>query len=300
MKITNEQPGVYDQRGVIVRVAYLCVSLFWHLITGLGRLAGPRVITLCYHDIPAGRSNQFARQIKQIASRAVPVEALHAHCGRSRGTLPMVCLTFDDAYANVADNALPVLRAHDVPATIFVATDELGGTPRWLAGQHVPQAAMPIISDRQLDELARDPLITIGSHTHTHTNLAQLDRDAVQWELRLSRQILRDRTGTDITALAVPYGACTDETIRLAAELGYARLFVLDGVPNGRVGECDVIGRYKMAPNVWPIEFTLTVAGAYAWLPVLRRVLRRLSPRNRLRFANSVTTESDYAARKAA
>lgn len=50
-----------------------------------------------------------------------------------RSTRDCVAITFDDAYAGVLDQALPILRALDIPATVFVASDHarVGGSYWW-------------------------------------------------------------------------------------------------------------------------------------------------------------------------
>lgn len=49
------------------------------------------------------------------------------------GQLPdrAVCITFDDGYANNAEQALPILRRWKMPATVFVTTGFLNGGRMW-------------------------------------------------------------------------------------------------------------------------------------------------------------------------
>jgi peptidoglycan/xylan/chitin deacetylase (PgdA/CDA1 family) len=67
----------------------------------------------------------------------------------------------------------------------------------------------------------------IGAHTYSHPNLAQIDSGHATAELTLSKDILEDRLGREIDALAYPYGkpgrAYTPETVRIATEAGYRR-----------------------------------------------------------------------------
>jgi peptidoglycan/xylan/chitin deacetylase (PgdA/CDA1 family) len=103
------------------------------------RVAGRWLTVLTYHRV-ADRSGDrddldpalisaeprdFERQVAWLATKAAPVslgDVLAARAGLRRLPPRAVLLTFDDAYRDFADCAWPILRAHDVPATLFVAT----------------------------------------------------------------------------------------------------------------------------------------------------------------------------------
>ncbi len=79
---------------------------------------------------------------------------------------------------------------------------------------------------RQLADLGAG--VTIGSHAHSHRNLAALDDDTQFHELAGSKQILEARLGRAIKALAYPYGwpgTYTMKTKALAAQAGYQLAF---------------------------------------------------------------------------
>lgn len=65
------------------------------------------------------------------------------------GTLPAraLAITFDDGYADNHDVALPILRAHRLPATFFIATDFLDGGRMW--------------NDTVIESVRRTPLPTL-------------------------------------------------------------------------------------------------------------------------------------------
>ena len=70
--------------------------------------------------------------------------------------------------------------------------------------------------------------LTIGSHAHKHQKLANLDDQSQRHELALSKQILENRLGREVLALAYPYGwpgTYTRATKRAAAESGYRLAF---------------------------------------------------------------------------
>jgi colanic acid/amylovoran biosynthesis glycosyltransferase len=100
-----------------------------------------RVAVLAYHRIgdpsqaPPGMVSAtprgFERQMRALASWASPVSLAQVLAGR----LPRraVAVTFDDAYADFAEQAWPVLRRYRIPVTLFVPTAFPGspGTHFW-------------------------------------------------------------------------------------------------------------------------------------------------------------------------
>jgi len=79
---------------------------------------------------------------------------------------------------------------------------------------------------RRLSESGAE--FTIGSHSHSHPNLARLDDDSQRRELTESKQILETHAGCEIKALAYPYGwpgTYTKGTKMLADDAGYHLAF---------------------------------------------------------------------------
>jgi peptidoglycan/xylan/chitin deacetylase (PgdA/CDA1 family) len=253
--------SVYDKRGPVVRVAYLVVAVLCWLATGFGRLGRRGVVTLCYHGVKPHRRRRFARQMAWIARH---------RRGRVR-------VTFDDAFANLLDNALPVMHELGIPATVFAVTGNLGSPPRWeIAGDH-PDATEPTMTVDQIWLAEADYGVTFGSHGATHRRLTDLSPDEVYWELKESRTALEHIAGREVEDFAAPHGACDEGLVDAAIAAGYRRVFTLDEPRSDAADGAQrrVIGRMKMSPDVWPIEFALTASGAYRWLPWIRRLIRR-------------------------
>ena len=86
-------------------------------------------------------------------------------------------VTFDDGYESVYETAWPILKELSIPATVFIVTSYLdSGRPfvfdDWAAAGSAaaPAAAWRPLSTAQCNEMARDGLIELGSHTHTHAD----------------------------------------------------------------------------------------------------------------------------------
>jgi peptidoglycan/xylan/chitin deacetylase (PgdA/CDA1 family) len=80
------------------------------------------------------------------------------------------------------------------------------------------------LSVAQLRELARHPLVTIGGHTTTHTNLARASTAAARSEMAQNKQFLEDLTGRQVHHFAYPFGhprACGDREAAIARSLGF-------------------------------------------------------------------------------
>jgi peptidoglycan/xylan/chitin deacetylase (PgdA/CDA1 family) len=107
------------------------------VVRGVRNLFVPRAIILLYHRVTEVASDpqllcvspaHFAQHLAIVRKYGNPTrlslldEALRrGHDGRSA-----IVVTFDDGYADNLCNAKPLLRRHEMPATVFMTTDILG------------------------------------------------------------------------------------------------------------------------------------------------------------------------------
>lgn len=89
-------------------------------------------------DLVSASSAAFDRQMAEIRRHYRPVGLEEVWRRWSRGRrLPRraVAVTFDDGFADNATCALPILRRHGIPATVFVSSGYVGSrTPFWFDG----------------------------------------------------------------------------------------------------------------------------------------------------------------------
>lgn len=180
---------------------------------------------LCYHRFGAGGGKMtvseasFAQQLDWLAKNGYRVIRLAQLVGflEGREALPRrsVVITIDDGYESVHRVALPLLRRHRFPATLFVYTDFIG--------------AGGALSWAQLHELVASGLVDVQAHSKSHRNL--LDRPAgegegryrqlLEAEARVPRELLEKRLPVAVRHFAYPYGDANELVLEALAQQHY-------------------------------------------------------------------------------
>lgn len=264
---------IYAKKGMVARLVYLVVSCAWWLLTCGGRIFSSRKVILCYHGIMPDHTARFFRQMQYVSSRAIAVDD-DSSAGKGRFSPPAVVVTFDDDFENLLTNALHVTDDLEIPVSIYVVSGCLGEFPCWLRGSGHPDERERLMSREQIIRLSRNPLVHFGLHTHSHPRLTDLDPDDVGAELGKSKQALETLLGRAVSGMAFPHGAFNKSVVEQARRLQLSQLLTLEEqmVPLSQTS--GLMGRFSMEPDVWPIEFRLTVNGAYAWLYYFRGAVR--------------------------
>jgi peptidoglycan/xylan/chitin deacetylase (PgdA/CDA1 family) len=204
-------------------------------VRGLQTVLPPRpqgLRILCYHLVGGGTDSvvdlprkDFEAQL--AALRKATVVGLGAGLQQVQGgdATASAVLTFDDAFRNFREVAWPLLEAHQLPATLFVPTGFVDGT----AGSPLTGVELSPCDWSDLRAMATSPLLTIGSHTCTHTDLRRVDEPRLESELRDSRAHLEDRLGVAVGSFCYPR-ALWDRRVETAV----ARVYDLAVVGGGR------------------------------------------------------------------
>jgi peptidoglycan/xylan/chitin deacetylase (PgdA/CDA1 family) len=252
-----------------ISLAVYLASAAHELLLRLSNKVPPgKCVVLYYHSVPRSQRRRFALQMNAVLRHATPVP-LDNDMLLSRGA-KAVAITIDDAFENLLENAIPELTRRRIPAAIFAISGALGKN---FGGDSEP--ADRVMSAEQLKSLPRE-LFTIGSHTVSHPFLPALSREAARRELQDSRAQLRELLQRDVRLFSFPFGGCTRALVNLCREAGYRRVFTtLPGFAFDDPGEY-IVGRVRVDPTDWPLEFFLKLRGAYRWLPWLFRLKRRV------------------------
>ena len=186
------------------------------------------VPVLCYHQFSPGSraSNQvsvserdFEQQMAYLADnnfQVIPLAQLEKMLARKLAIPPKaVVITIDDGYRSIYNIAYPILKKYNLPATVFLYTDFVGGSAA--------------LSWKQLRELKESELIDIQSHTKTHTSLAlqRDDRDQASYQNRIRDEIfvaeraLKKQLDIKARYLAYPYGDSSTYAVETLKKADY-------------------------------------------------------------------------------
>ena len=144
----------------------------------------------------------FRRQMEWLSANRQVVDLGEALVGwEAPGSDLLVVLTFDDGYRDTFETAFPVLRESGLPFTVYLATESIEtGVPLGPAG-----AADPMTWD-QIGVMLESGLVTVGAHTHRHSDMRKLSTEAVEEELGISDDLIEMRLGVRPTHFAYPWG----------------------------------------------------------------------------------------------
>ncbi len=190
------------------------------------------ILVLCYHAVSRDWDHELAVSPDQLERHAAALRrrgyrgATFTDALTGPGPGRWVVFSFDDAQHSVWELARPILDEAGFPATVFVPTafPDNDVPARWDgldAIAHSPHAdeLRPMTWDH-LREAARCGW-ELGSHTHTHPHLPQLDDDVLRDELVRSKQILEERLERPCESIAYPYGEVDNRVTEAAREAGY-------------------------------------------------------------------------------
>lgn len=159
----------------------------------------------------------FAQQLAELKAERYETDVFGA-IQSSQPHAKRVFLTFDDGFADVFENALPVLQQHRFRSIQFVVADLLGKTSEWQASSgEVPGLLMGKAQVKDWLDSGQE----IGSHTSTHPRLTKVPVHQAREEITGSKKKLEDIFGKAVEHFCYPYGDWNPAVRDIVAEVGY-------------------------------------------------------------------------------
>lgn len=228
-----------------------------------------RVPVLLYHSI-SGRPPpfiagfavtpaEFERHLDLAAERRCTALTVSAFADVLRGRTPLppraLVITFDDGLADFPAAALPALQARRLPATLYVPTGLLRGSPQRV---HLASVGDALLDWSQLAEIDA-AVIEVGAHSHTHPHLDTLRTAAARDEIRRSKALLEDELGHDVRTFAYPNGYSSPRVRRLVSEAGFGSACAVKNAFSSPADDPLAIARLMLTSET-------TVEDVRAWL----------------------------------
>jgi peptidoglycan/xylan/chitin deacetylase (PgdA/CDA1 family) len=264
------------RNGVRNMIPYLFLPVAYpdHLMRPAVRiLMYHRVARLPAYDQLTVTPERFEEQIAALKSRWRVVSLADAVRELESGAprVPTAVVTFDDGYRDNLINALPVLRRHGVPATIFVTARFSDGSRRH--PRYPDEPGQLHLDWGEIAALAKEPGIAIGSHTLTHPFLTRLDDKAAEDEVAGSRREIAEHVGRDVDFFCYPSGDLTARERALVAAAGYRAAVSVCPGGNRDATERYALRRTEVTDRDGARELLFKLMGAYD--PVHRLLHRR-------------------------
>ncbi len=150
-----------------------------------------------------------------------------------------VLLTFDDAYRDFLEKALPIIKDLKAYAIVFVPAQLVGQFNRW--DYKKLNVIKPIMNWEELSFLVKEG-IEIGSHTLTHPFLTKIPPAEARKEIEDSKKLLEDKLGVEVISFCYPYGDYNEAVVRMVRDAGYQYAFTTTK------------GSYAQSPSQWEIR----------------------------------------------
>lgn len=203
--------------------------------------------------------DKFERQMSWLARKGYvgirPSDWLNwVRYGKGLPEKPIL-LTFDDAYTDTANYALPILKKYGFSAAVYVVTERLGGTNTWDEAEGC--GTLHLMSAEQIRYWAEQG-IEFGAHSRTHPHLTQLSTEELAAEIVGSKNDLAEVLGYAPTSFVYPYGDVND-AVHAVVRGAFDTAFTVEEGLNYLSGDPHLIRRAYIAPNDSLLEFAISV-----------------------------------------
>ena len=120
-------------------------------------------------------------------------------------------LTIDDAFSSFYLNAWPILKQKKIPFVLFVNTKNIGnyGYMTW----------------RQIKEINKSNLVTIGNHSHSHEYLIDWSDVEIINDLTKSIKIFKKELGYSPEVFSYPFGEYSSNLKKIVSNLSFEFAF---------------------------------------------------------------------------
>lgn len=272
----NKQISMLQTLKPLKKITEIIFALIYAVFLSVIRKDISRVV-LYYHGVSKADTGCFKKQMEYLARRCTVIKASEIMATDVGGAKNVVAITFDDAFVNVMENAVPILREYGLPGDIFVPVGNLGQIPHWEMPENCPDKNETVMSKEQIEQLDKEGF-EIFSHTLSHPVLTEIQDSRLDVELIESKQALERIVGHEVIGISYPGGSYDTRVLKAAEKAGYKLGFTIEPDVVDKATGCLEIGRVSVSPKDSLIKFKLKAIGAYHVVTYLRMLKRTLVP----------------------
>lgn len=189
-----------------------------------------KVYILCYHSISNDNTiidvkiEEFKKQVEYLSRKYDFItlsKAVDHIAGNKLPKNPSVAITFDDGYADLLTNALPILKKYNAPATIFFIADKDRANRAELENNK------ELLNVSDLSEFLEAGW-EIGCHTMTHPNLISVPNSDLKAEITEARNLLSKLLKNSVDFFAYPKGLYNKHVLEECREANFYAAFTVE------------------------------------------------------------------------
>ena len=199
-------------------------------------------------------------------------DLLHNREQLNRPAAKPIVITFDDAYAETGQFALPVLARYGFGAVVFVVTRRIAQASVW--DERLGYRSLPLMSADEIRHWSGRG-IEFGAHSRSHADLTTLSGAELENEIVGSKDDLSSLLGMPVTSFAYPYGALNDSVYELVRDHFDLAFTIQEGM-NYVHSNPHRLRRAFVSPSASLIQFAVNVryGGGMKWWRDLRSKVR--------------------------
>ncbi|MHB8139319.1 MAG: polysaccharide deacetylase family protein [Smithellaceae bacterium] len=268
---------------------FLTVKCFRHFITKQSSTGHRRIPILMYHSISDVKESShpyyhvntspavFEAHMRYLSENNYAVINLRDTRDNfdANHSAKQVVITFDDGFLDFYTSAYPILKKFGFTATVFLPT-------AFIQNNRTSFKDNPCMTWNEVRQLLKEG-ISFGSHTVSHPQLTDLSETEIKHEIKASREIIEEETGTKVDSFSYPFAFPQDNRDFIARykeillEHGY-RTAVTTVIGRAAIGLDDPLFLKRIPANTGddPLFFRLKLQGAYDWLQTPQSFIKRI------------------------
>tara|TARA_B110000263_G_C15258569_1_gene487681 strand:- start:16 stop:1071 length:1056 start_codon:yes stop_codon:yes gene_type:complete len=203
---------------VLILLLLLTSKSLSEIINNLNTKAG--IITLMYHRFDENKypstnikNEVFLKHLEEIDKFEIEFIDFNKFKKviKSNISKNYLLLTIDDAFSSFYLNAWPILKQKKIPFVLFVNTKNIGnyGYMTW----------------RQIKEINKSNLVTIGNHSHSHEYLIDWSDVEIINDLTKSIKIFKKELGYSPEVFSYPFGEYSSNLKKIVSNLSFEFAF---------------------------------------------------------------------------